>query len=67
MRDSSNQPSEPMIHAFTLRRYLQLMDEYGCDVIVKRPDYYLFGACATVAGLPALIADLRDQLQSVAR
>ena len=49
--------------ADTEGRYLQLMDEYGCDVIVKRPDYYLFGACATVAELPALIADLRDQLR----
>lgn len=48
-------------------RYTQLMDEYGCDVIVKRPDFYIFGACPTVAELPALIADLRDQLQAGAR
>ncbi|MBN8965879.1 MAG: bifunctional 3-(3-hydroxy-phenyl)propionate/3-hydroxycinnamic acid hydroxylase [Rhizobiales bacterium] len=45
-------------------RYGQLMDEYGCNVIVKRPDYYIFGACPTVAGLPALMADLRHQLQA---
>ena len=44
-------------------RYSKLMDEYGCDVIVKRPDYYIFGACPTVKDLPALIADLRMQLQ----
>jgi len=42
----------------------RLMDEYGCDVIVKRPDYYIFGACPTVHELPALIADLRDQLRT---
>jgi 2-polyprenyl-6-methoxyphenol hydroxylase-like FAD-dependent oxidoreductase len=43
-------------------QYSHLMDEYGCDVIVKRPDYYIFGACPTAAALPALIADLREQL-----
>jgi len=32
--------------------YTRLMDEYGCDVLVKRPDYYLFGACR-MAELPA--------------
>ena len=41
--------------------YTRLMDEYGCDVLVKRPDYYLFGACRT-ADLPAMLADLRAQL-----
>ncbi len=45
-------------------RYTQLMDEYGCDVIVKRPDYYIFGACPSAAELPALIADLRGQLRA---
>jgi hypothetical protein len=39
------------------------MDEYGCNILVKRPDYYLFGACPTVKDLPPLIADLRTQLQ----
>jgi hypothetical protein len=39
------------------------MDEYGCDVLLKRPDYYLFGACRTAKDLPALIGDLRGQLQ----
>jgi 2-polyprenyl-6-methoxyphenol hydroxylase-like FAD-dependent oxidoreductase len=42
--------------------YTALMDEYGCDVIVKRHDFYIFGAAATLDGLPALIADLRSQL-----
>ena len=43
-------------------QYGRLMDEYGCDVIVKRPDYYIFGACPTLRELPALLADLRSQL-----
>jgi hypothetical protein len=41
--------------------YTRLMDEYGCDVLVKRPDHYLFGACR-MAELPAMLADLRAQL-----
>jgi len=45
-------------------QYTGLMDEYGCDVVVKRPDYYIFGACPTVRELPALIADLREQLSA---
>jgi 2-polyprenyl-6-methoxyphenol hydroxylase-like FAD-dependent oxidoreductase len=42
--------------------YGKLLDEYRCDVLLKRPDYYLFGAGRTVGDLPALMADLRDQL-----
>ncbi len=42
--------------------YGQLMDEYRCNVIVKRPDHAIFGACRSVAELPGLLADLRDQL-----
>lgn len=42
--------------------YTGLMDEYACDVIVKRPDFYMFGAAASVAGLPALLDELRSQL-----
>lgn len=48
-------------------RYGRLTDEYGCDVIVKRPDYYIYGACPALADLPGLIADLRDQLTSGTR
>jgi 2-polyprenyl-6-methoxyphenol hydroxylase-like FAD-dependent oxidoreductase len=44
-------------------QYGRLMDEYGCDVIVKRPDFYIFGACRGARELPALLADLREQLQ----
>jgi 2-polyprenyl-6-methoxyphenol hydroxylase-like FAD-dependent oxidoreductase len=42
----------------------RLMDEYGCDVIVKRPDFYIFGACRTSAELPALLTDLRTQIRA---
>ncbi len=42
--------------------YGRVMDEYGCDIIVKRPDHYIFGACCNASELPALLADLRDQL-----
>jgi 2-polyprenyl-6-methoxyphenol hydroxylase-like FAD-dependent oxidoreductase len=44
--------------------YGELMDEYGCNAIVKRPDYYMFGACRAADGLAALLADLRDQLRT---
>ncbi|MGZ5827971.1 MAG: bifunctional 3-(3-hydroxy-phenyl)propionate/3-hydroxycinnamic acid hydroxylase MhpA [Xanthobacteraceae bacterium] len=47
-------------------RYTKLMDEYGCNILVKRPDYYIFGACPTTKELPALIGDLRAQLQGPA-
>ena len=46
--------------------YTRLLDEYDCDVLVKRPDYYLFGACRT-ADLPAMLADLRAQLTNKKR
>jgi 2-polyprenyl-6-methoxyphenol hydroxylase-like FAD-dependent oxidoreductase len=48
-------------------QYSRLMDEYDCDVIVKRPDYYIFGACPTARELPALLVDLRRQLANGAR
>jgi 2-polyprenyl-6-methoxyphenol hydroxylase-like FAD-dependent oxidoreductase len=43
-------------------RYTRLMDEYGCDVIVKRPDYYIFGACPKATDLPGLVGELRRAL-----
>ena len=43
--------------------YGKLMDEYGCDIIVKRPDYHIFGACRTAQDLPALLSDMREQLR----
>jgi 2-polyprenyl-6-methoxyphenol hydroxylase-like FAD-dependent oxidoreductase len=44
--------------------YSQLMDEYDCDVIVKRDDYHIFGAGRNVGDLPRLLSDLREQLSS---
>jgi len=43
-------------------RYRGLMDALGCDVLLKRPDFYLFGACRKAADLPALMQDMRAQL-----
>ncbi|MDH7794997.1 MULTISPECIES: bifunctional 3-(3-hydroxy-phenyl)propionate/3-hydroxycinnamic acid hydroxylase [unclassified Beijerinckia] len=45
-------------------RILRLMDEYGADVLVKRPDYYLFGAGRRLADLPRLMEDLRESLRT---
>jgi 2-polyprenyl-6-methoxyphenol hydroxylase-like FAD-dependent oxidoreductase len=45
--------------------YGALMDETGCEVLVKRPDFNLFGGCATVADLPALLNGLRSALRAV--
>jgi hypothetical protein len=42
--------------------YTALLDAYGCDVLLKRPDYYLFGAARTLAELPGLLAQLREGL-----
>jgi 2-polyprenyl-6-methoxyphenol hydroxylase-like FAD-dependent oxidoreductase len=44
--------------------YGRVMDAYGCDIIVKRPDPYIFGACRTARELPALLADLAEQLRT---
>lgn len=44
--------------------FTRLMDGLGCDVIIKRPDYYMFGIGDTIDDLPALIADLHDRLQT---
>ena len=38
--------------------YTSLLDASACDALVKRPDYYIFGATHTVQGLGALIAGL---------
>jgi hypothetical protein len=43
-------------------RYTELMDQYGCDVIVKRDDYHIFGAGRSVDDLRGLLSDLREQL-----
>ena len=45
-------------------RYGQLMDEYGSDIIVKRPDFYIFGTCKSTQELPTLLGELRRQLHA---
>src|SRR6185312_13864336 len=45
-------------------RYGRLMDEYNSDIIVKRPDFYIFGTCRNAQELPALLGELRRQLQA---
>jgi 2-polyprenyl-6-methoxyphenol hydroxylase-like FAD-dependent oxidoreductase len=45
-------------------RYGQLMDEYKSDIIVKRPDFYIFGTCRDAQGLPALLGELHRQLRA---
>jgi 2-polyprenyl-6-methoxyphenol hydroxylase-like FAD-dependent oxidoreductase len=43
-------------------RYGAMMDEYGCDVLLARPDFYLFGGCKSLAELPSLLDRLRAKL-----
>ena len=43
-------------------RYGALLDEAGCNVVVKRPDFHVFGMYPSVADLPAAMADFRAQL-----
>jgi hypothetical protein len=45
-------------------RYGQLMDEYDAEIIVKRPDFYIFGTAKNARELPALIGELRRQLHA---
>jgi 2-polyprenyl-6-methoxyphenol hydroxylase-like FAD-dependent oxidoreductase len=42
--------------------YAKLLDEFDSNVIVKRPDYYIFGMYESVADLPVAIEDIREQL-----
>jgi 2-polyprenyl-6-methoxyphenol hydroxylase-like FAD-dependent oxidoreductase len=42
--------------------YGKHMDEFGCDVVVKRSDFYVFGMYASVAELPTALDDMRAQL-----
>jgi hypothetical protein len=42
--------------------YGRLLDEYGAGVLLKRPDYYLFGTAPDLPSLPALVGELRQKL-----
>ncbi len=44
-------------------RYTGLMNALGCEYLLKRPDYYLFGGCARAEGLPALVEAMRAGLK----
>jgi 2-polyprenyl-6-methoxyphenol hydroxylase-like FAD-dependent oxidoreductase len=44
--------------------YGRLMDEFGCDVLVKRSDFYIFGMYPTVADLPSALDDMRAQMRA---
>lgn len=46
--------------------YGRLLDEVGCNVIVKRADYHIFGMYRAVADLPAALDDMRAQLMAKA-
>jgi hypothetical protein len=45
----------------TYQRYLASV---GCEAILARPDFYIFGGAMSIAELPPLIDDLRRQLTS---
>ncbi|MEU0508021.1 bifunctional 3-(3-hydroxy-phenyl)propionate/3-hydroxycinnamic acid hydroxylase [Amycolatopsis sp. NPDC006125] len=38
------------------------LSETGVEAVLVRPDFYVFGCAPTTADVPALLADLRDQL-----
>lgn len=42
--------------------YTSLLDGYGCDVLLKRPDYYIYGGAQTVDELSGLFKTLRARL-----
>jgi 2-polyprenyl-6-methoxyphenol hydroxylase-like FAD-dependent oxidoreductase len=44
-------------------QYTRLMDAHARDVLIKRPDYYMFGACHPTE-LPSAMADMRAQLSA---
>lgn len=42
--------------------YTRFMNEHDLEVIVIRPDYYIFGGVASLKELPKLVDSLREQL-----
>jgi 2-polyprenyl-6-methoxyphenol hydroxylase-like FAD-dependent oxidoreductase len=43
--------------------YGKFMDEFGANVIVKRPDYHVFGMYQSVEHLPLALEEIRAQLE----
>lgn len=44
--------------------YGKLFDALNCDVVVKRSDYYLFGAYRSVDDIPGALTDMKSQLET---
>jgi 3-(3-hydroxy-phenyl)propionate hydroxylase/flavoprotein hydroxylase len=40
----------------------RMLQDWDCDVIVRRPDHYVFGTCKSIADFPRLVDNMRDQL-----
>jgi 3-(3-hydroxy-phenyl)propionate hydroxylase len=55
---------EPRSFADDAGTYARYLDEVGADVVVTRPDFVVFGACAA-ADVGALLAQLRAKLRCV--
>ncbi|MFI9560942.1 bifunctional 3-(3-hydroxy-phenyl)propionate/3-hydroxycinnamic acid hydroxylase [Nonomuraea endophytica] len=55
-------PAHPDGYADLDGRLTAWLDESGAEAVLVRPDYYVFGRAPMAADVPALLADLRDQL-----
>jgi hypothetical protein len=43
-------------------RYAAWFEQNGCEAVLVRPDFYVFGAASSLEEVPVLIADLQTQL-----
>ena len=43
-------------------RYVSWFEENGCEAVLVRPDFYIFGAVRNLEDAPHLVADLQTQL-----
>ncbi len=48
-------------------RYAAWFEENGCEAVLMRPDYYVFGAANSLEDVPDLVADLQTQLAAGSR
>ncbi|MCM3584792.1 bifunctional 3-(3-hydroxy-phenyl)propionate/3-hydroxycinnamic acid hydroxylase [Mesobacillus maritimus] len=59
----SSTPSLEADHVFDVEgKYQQYFKETGFEVVVVRPDFYLYGGCASIADLSVVVDDLVKQL-----
>ncbi len=56
--------SEEIVDVDVDGTYQRYLNSIGCEAVLARPDFYVFGGAASIAELPHLIGDLRDQLTS---